>query len=66
VLTKRSGASLASLSNRQVRLAAHPVGFPELHDFELVEVPLPDVPAGPPLCTTTTTTTSSPRRPHYL
>ncbi len=38
--------------NRQIRLAAHPTGFPAESDFELVEVPVPGPGNGEMLCRT--------------
>nr|MBA3787268.1 NADP-dependent oxidoreductase [Actinomycetota bacterium] len=34
------------MSNRQITLAARPVGFPQESDFALVESPLPEPGAG--------------------
>ena len=38
--------------NRQVRLAAHPVGLPGVADFELLETPVPEPSTGRMLCRT--------------
>ena len=40
------------MRNRQVRLAAHPVGLPGLDDFELAEASVPEPAAGEMLCRT--------------
>ena len=42
----------AAATNRQVRLAAHPTGFPRETDFSFVETPVPEPAAGQMLCRT--------------
>lgn len=39
---------MARTVNREIRLAARPVGWPKASDFELAEAPLPEPAAGVP------------------
>jgi NADPH-dependent curcumin reductase CurA len=43
---------MPSGTNRQIRLAAHPVGLPTAVDLELVEAPIPEPGEGQMLCRT--------------
>jgi hypothetical protein len=43
---------LAAVKNRQIRLAAHPVGFPSENDFSHAETPVPEPADGQMLCRT--------------
>ena len=43
---------MTAATNRQVRLAAHPVGFPSESDFSHAETPVPEPAAGQMLCRT--------------